>query len=195
MQRDVKTNLHIYRRVSMTSTIQTSKGEVTLRIATIQDAPKVYDLRLEALRMHPDAFTADFSTTIDRGVQAWVKLIEDYGKDETGVIMIATCEDGLIGMAGLVRGHWPKTRHRADMWGVFVTPAWRGNRLCEGIVKNCLDWASSHQITAIMMGVNSTNVSAIHCYSHCGFYIYGTEPRAIYDQNVYYDEYLMIRLL
>jgi RimJ/RimL family protein N-acetyltransferase len=179
----------------MISTIHTSKGEVTIRIANIQDAPQVYDLRLEALRMHADAFTADVSTTVERGVQAWVKLIADYSKDQTGALMIATCEDEIIGMAGLVRGHWPKTRHRADMWGVFVKPAWRGIHLCEGIVKNCLDWASAHQITAIMLGVNSTNASAIHCYSRCGFYIYGIEPRAIYDQSVYYEEYLMIRLL
>jgi RimJ/RimL family protein N-acetyltransferase len=179
----------------MTSTINTSKGEVIIRIATVQDAPQIYDLRLEALRLHPDAFTADASTTMDRGIQAWVKLIEDYGKDQIGVIMIAACEDGLIGMAGLVRGHWPKTRHRADMWGVFVKPSWRGNHLCESIVKNCLDWACAQQITAVMLGVNTSNVSAINCYYRCGFYIYGTEPRAIYEQNVYCEEYLMIRKL
>jgi RimJ/RimL family protein N-acetyltransferase len=179
----------------MTSTMHTPKGEITFRIATELDASQVYELRLEALRMHPEAFTADVNMTMERGLQVWVKLIKDYGKDHTGVIMTATCEDTLIGMAGLVRGHWPKTRHRADMWGVFVRAGWRGIHVCEGIVKNCLDWANAHQITAVMLGVNTSNASAINCYTRCGFTIYGTEPRAINDQGVYHEEYLMIRLL
>ena len=179
----------------MTTKINTPKGEVIIRIATVQDAAQTYDLRLEALQLHPESFSADVDMTKDGGVQAWVNRIEDFGKDRSGVIMIATCEDGFIGMAGMVRGHWPKTRHRADIWGVYVKPAWRGFRLCEAIVSNCLDWAVNQQITMVMLGVNTLNASAIECYSRCGFSITGKEPRAMYDQGIYYDELIMVRLL
>jgi RimJ/RimL family protein N-acetyltransferase len=179
----------------MTSTINTAKGDITIRVATEQDATQIYNLRLEALQSNPEAFTADVKKTTEKGVKAWVTLIESYGKDQSGVIMIATCANGLIGMTGLVRGHWPKTRHRADLWGVYIKPAWRGIHLCEAIVRYNLEWAKDQQITAVMLGVNSLNVSAIQCYSRCGFSITGKEPRAMYDQGVYYDELIMVKLL
>jgi len=41
------------------------------------------------------------------------------------------------------------------------------------------------------LGVAAVNRPAIKCYERCGFRTYGTEPRAVFYQGKYYDEYLM----
>jgi hypothetical protein len=50
-------------------------------------------------------------------------------------------------------------------------------------------------LTLAKLGVAAINLSAIRCYERCGFITYGTEPRAVYYDGKYYDEYLMYCLL
>ena len=179
----------------MTRLFSTPVGQISLRIATPEDAAALFQLRLEALSKHPDAFAADVDKTTADGADAWVKLITDHTRAQSGAIMIADAGAELIGMTGIVRGHWPKTRHFGNLWGVFVRPGWRGYHIGEAIINECLDWAIAHEMTVVNLGVNTLNTSAIRCYTRCGFSTYGTEPRAVYYDGVYYDEYLMVKLL
>jgi len=41
--------------------------------------------------------------------------------------------------------------------------------------------------------VLTVNTPAIRCYDRCGFSIFGVEPKAIFYNGVYYDEFLMSR--
>jgi RimJ/RimL family protein N-acetyltransferase len=56
-------------------------------------------------------------------------------------------------------------------------------------------WAKARKIILVKLGVAATNISAIRCYERCGFSTYGTEPRAIFYEGKYYDEFLMSRSL
>ena len=94
-------------------------------------------------------------------------------------IRIACSGDDLIGMSGIVRGHWPKTRHNGTLWGVYVKPKWRGYHIGEAIVNGCIKWAKENNLTVVSLGVTISNVSAIRCYARCGFKEYGTSPKAI----------------
>lgn len=175
--------------------ISTPNGNITIRIATPADADALLDLRLEALSLHPEAFAADVEKTATAGAQAWIDRINEYAADQSGAMFIACAGDKVIGMTGIVRGHWPKTRHFGSIYGVYVNPDWRGKRIGDGMIDACIEWANTAGITVINLGVNTMNISAIQCYKRCGFTVYGTEPRSIYYNNTYYDEYLMVRLL
>ncbi|HSB67237.1 MAG TPA: GNAT family protein [Anaerolineales bacterium] len=175
--------------------LSTSQGIVTIRCAVPEDAAALFDLRLEALTAHPESFAADVEMTKDRGVQAWSTEITKDAGDESGVIVVACVGDCLIGMAGIGRGHWPKTRHSAIVWGVYVTPDWRGRRIAEAILSECINWASQHGIVVLKLGVITPNQAAIHCYERIGFTIYGTDPKSNYWDGIYYDEYLMARMI
>jgi ribosomal protein S18 acetylase RimI-like enzyme len=179
----------------MTQNRSTSKGNVIIRNATIQDAAELFDLRLEALTTQPENFAADVQMTESRGVQAWVDQLNNDARTESGVIMIARAAGELIGMAGVGRGHWPKTRHSAIIWGVYVQPAWRGLRIAEALLEGCMGWAQVHEIVVLKLGVVTTNSAAIHCYERCGFTVYGTEPKAIQIDGVFFDEYMMARTI
>lgn len=179
----------------MAQHISTNKGNITFRMANPGDAAAVFDLRLEALTAHPEAFAADVEITKARGAQAWENEIVNDAREESGVIVIAIVGDKLIGMAGIGRGHWPKTRHSAIVWGVYVNPAWRGMRIAEAILSMCINWASQHGIVVLKLGVITTNQAAIRCYERSGFAVYGTDPKCNYLDGLYYDEYLMARMI
>ena len=177
----------------MDTQIITSKGEIIIRIATVEDAAALLTLRLEALRMHPEAFAADFAKTAADGEKAWVERILEYENMHSGAIMIACVEDRLIGMSGIVRGHWPKTQHSGSLWGIFIKPEWRGFRICETIVNECIEWALKNGLVIVTLGVTTSNKSAIHCYTRCGFHAYGTASKALYYEGNYYDDLLMAK--
>jgi RimJ/RimL family protein N-acetyltransferase len=101
----------------------------------------------------------------------------------------------MIGMAGITRGHWPKTRHFGVLWGVYVGPAWRGQRVAEALMNEIFSWSKDNQISVIHLGVTVTHKSVIRCYNRCGFYKYGIEPKAIFFDGSYYDQVLMLKLL
>ena len=75
--------------------------------------------------------------------------------------------------------------------GVYVRPDWHGKRISENLVRECLGWAKEQQITIVKLAAVTNNIPAVRCYERCGFTIYGREPKAIYSDGVYYEEYLM----
>ena len=179
----------------MTHLYPTPKGDTTIRLATPEDAALLLELRLEALTVHPEAFAADVDQTAADGVEAWVKLITDYAMSHSGTISIACSDTELIGMAGIIRGHWPKTRHFGTLWGVYVRPTWRGYHIAEAILDEMIKWACEYEIKVVYLGVTVSEQSAIHCYSRCGFTEYGIEPKVIFYNGNYVDQVLMVKFL
>jgi ribosomal protein S18 acetylase RimI-like enzyme len=175
--------------------LSTPKGDITIRIATAEDVASLLVLRLEALTMHPEAFAADVDKTVADGEKVWVERIIEYSHTKSGAIIIACLADELIGMSGIVRGHWPKTRHSGSLWGVYVKPDLRGYKIGAAIVNGCIDWAIENKLSVITLGVTSSNAAAIRCYARGGFTVYGTELKTIYLNGIYYDELLMSKIL
>jgi len=173
----------------------TPKGDISIRFANPEDSAALLDLRLESLSMHPEAFAADIDLTVADGTGGWAKLITDYAQNNSGVVSIACTGAELIGMAGITRGHWPKTRHFGVLWGVYVKPAWRGFHVCEAMLHEIFEWVAENGMSVIYLGVTVSEKSAIRCYSRCGFAEYGIEPKAILYQGMYYDQVLMVKLL
>jgi GNAT superfamily N-acetyltransferase len=179
----------------MTPIIPTPKGEITIRHATPEDATTLLDLRLESLNMQPEAFAADIDQTAADGAEAWVKLITDYANNHSGAVFLAVAKGELVGMAGLARGHWPKTGHFGTLWGVYVKPDWRGFKIGQAMVDGISEWAIKNQMILIYLGVTVSAQSAIRCYTRCGFIEYGIEPKVIFYNGIYYDQLLMFKLL
>ncbi len=177
----------------MSELLKHPKGVITVRLAVPDDATTLRLLRLEALARHPDAFSADVDATAADGPEVWRRLLADYTSDNKGVISIALANDHLIGMTGLVRGHWPKTRHSATFWGIYVNPDWRGLHVAEAMINECVTWAQLQGVVVVKLGVITTNAPAIRCYARCGFSAYGIEPKVIYYNDVYYDELMMVK--
>jgi RimJ/RimL family protein N-acetyltransferase len=172
----------------MIRSFDTSRGTIILREGNMADAAQFRDLRLNGLLDAPTAFSADYQVNFNHPMSFWEGRLTF---DEFGMIFFAEHDNGLIGMAGVRIGESPKTKHGAYVWGVYIRPAWRGLHIAEALIKLCEDWTRERSVTILKLGVMANNEAAIRCYKRYGFTIYGTEPRALFHDNQYYDEYLM----
>lgn len=171
--------------------IQTASGTITIRSATEDDVAVVRELRLEALRVSPTSFGADYHVDSQLSWETWQERIRDNTDGIRGMIYIAAVQEQLVAMTGIRRQTSSKMQHNADIWGVYTQPDWRGIGLVDALIVGCLNWARSQQMMAVKLGVVTTNAAAIHCYLRCGFSVYGVDPAAIYYEGAYYDELLM----
>jgi RimJ/RimL family protein N-acetyltransferase len=173
----------------MILSLTTQRGKLLLREAQPTDAVPFRELRLGALQDSPIAFTADYQRNLSHPPKYWEDMLTMQADEAT--IFLAIQEGHLIGMTGVARGGSPKTRHSAWIWGVYVKPEWRGLHIAEELIKCCFEWAKARKIVAAKLGVTAVNQPAIRCYERCGFKTYGMEPRAVFYEGKYYDEYLM----
>ena len=171
-------------------TLETSRGNITIREATPSDLSQYRELRLHALETAPTAFSSDYQVNLNQPISFWERRL---ASDEYGTIFFAQHENKLIGMTGIRQNESPKTRHSADIISVYVRPEWRGLHIAEALMEACIDWAKARKVNIVKLGVISASTSAIRCYQRCGFTIYGTEPRGVFYQGQYYDGYLMYR--
>ncbi|HJS18541.1 MAG TPA: GNAT family N-acetyltransferase [Anaerolineales bacterium] len=167
----------------------TPRGTIEIREASPADAAGYRELRLEALQDSPIAFAADYQHNLNQPPSYWQERLTMQPDEAT--IFLVEHEGNLIGMTGIMRNGSPKTRHSAWIWGVYVTPEWRGLHLAEKVITSCLTWAKERNIVLAKLGVAAVNQPAIRCYKRCGFKTYGTEPRAVFYDGKYYDEHLM----
>ncbi|HEY4689515.1 MAG TPA: GNAT family N-acetyltransferase [Anaerolineae bacterium] len=179
----------------MPTTLSTPRGTITIRPAALDDVEAYRDLRLEALRLHPEVFGSDYTSDLAEPMARWADRIRRSTGEGEGIIFFAEAGGRLIGMTGVVRGYIPKGAHSGTIWGVFVRPEWRGLRIADALIDACIDWARARGVRLVKLGVVTTNTPAIRCYARCGFTVYGVEPEVIHANGAYYDELLMVRRL
>src|SRR4051812_40658649 len=100
---------------------RTTNGQsLHIRATTESDLDPFRDLRLEALRTHPEAFGSDYEESRQRPREHWLERLRN---NERQMTLVAAADDAtLAGMAGIFREDGAKVRHSADIWGVFVRP-------------------------------------------------------------------------
>jgi len=181
-------------RSGSSRSITTPRGAVTIRPASEEDVLAYRELRLEALRNHPEAFSSDYATSLARPMAYWTDRLKSDGSDDGVIIYFAVHDEQLIGMCGITHTTSPKLRHSAYIVGMYVRPDWRGLHIAEDLINACLNWGRARDIKIVKLGVTTTNTPAIRCYARCGFQAFGTEPQAICLDGVFYDELLMARV-
>lgn len=173
----------------MTRAINTLQGTIVIRQANAADAVRFRELRLEALKSSPIAFSADYQKNSNHPQKYWEDLLTP--PPDESAMFVAEHDSSLIGMTGVMRSNSLKTRHSVWIWGVYVTAEWRALHIAEELIASCLEWARARKVALAKLGVAVVNEPAIRCYERCGFKTYGTEPRAVLVDGRYYDEYLM----
>lgn len=171
----------------------------TIRLLTPADAPAYTQLRREMLADSPWAFirSPDDDPRCNEAVMA-----DSLAKPEGYAIAGAFADDSrLVGAVGVMRIEPIKAAHHAYIWGVYITPTYRGSGLSRKLMTAAIDAARSWPanpplppIASISLSVSERSTSAQALYRSLGFVTWGTEPDAVRlpGQTTGYAEHHMV---
>ena len=144
------------------------------------------EVRLEALRAHPEAFSASFEN------EAAQPLTFFTGRLTGGVIFGGFRDQALLGVVGFMIQVGAKREHKGMLWGMYVRPEARRTGLARGLVEALLDHARD-RVELVQLSVTADNLNASRLYASLGFEPYGIEKQALKVDGRYLDEVLMAK--
>ena len=165
-----------------------SAFKVEVRRLLPADAAIYRDIRLEGLRLRPDAFGSTLAEESGEPVAWFAEQLDRYA-------MFGAFKDGaLLGVAGFFARESVKEAHKGVLWGMYVRPAARGagigRRLAEAVI------AHARQCVEILeLRVVGGNEEARRLYAALGFVEYGIEKNSMKQDGRYWDEVLMAKPL
>ena len=159
-------------------------ADIELRRLLPADATNYREIRLDALRDTPDAFSSTYESEKDRPVDAFAARLRD------SLVIGAFNGRQLVGIAGFYVQPGPKHAHKGMLWGMYVRPPHRGTglgrRLVEAIIRQ-----ARRQVELLQLFVVSDNLAARRLYQKLGFVEYGIEHHATKYRGEYHDDVLM----
>ena len=156
------------------------------------DAPTYREVRLRALRDHPEAFTSSFEEEALKPPA----YSSDRLSDTSPAIYWGAFENGaLVGTVGLDRETRLKNRHKATVIGMYVAPEAARQGVGRALLAALLAQARALQLELLVLTVTEGNQGAQQLYLEAGFKTFGREPRAIKVKNQYFDKNYMALVL
>ncbi len=143
-------------------------------------------IRLEAVKLHPEAFGGSFE---EEHLKPDSQFAEGLRKNT-----VFASYDGvkIAGCIGFFAFSPLKMQHRGTLFGMYVRQEFRRSGVSNRLVASVLDHARS-RVVQVHCTVVTSNVPALKLYESNGFEIYGTEPRSLKVGHTFYDEHLMVR--
>ena len=136
-------------------------------------------LMLEAYSLHLDAFTSSATERESLPLSWWEQRLSE-GEDANEVVFGCVCDNQLAGVVGLAFERREKTRHKATLFGMYVSAGFRHLGLGGQLMKCALGYAKErHGVRVIQLTVSEGNLAAQTLYERSGFIQFGCEPYAI----------------
>ncbi|MFI8396473.1 GNAT family N-acetyltransferase [Pseudomonas sp. NPDC078863] len=148
------------------------------------------ELMLEAYDLHPQAFTSSVRERAVMPLSWWEgRLTSKFD------VVLGAFEDGkLAGIVGLAFEPREKARHKATLFGMYVSTDFRQHGLGFALVQAAVGEAQKNlALKVLQLTVTAGNDAAFNLYQRCGFIQYGLEPLAMRVGEEYYDKIHMWR--
>ena len=154
-----------------------------IRTLHLNDALSIRKLRLEALLDSPEAFGSSYEEEREYPLKKFKDRLE------SGCTLGAFLHEELVGMITVIQETRNKTKHKANIFGMYVSPVQRGQGIGKNLMIEAIKQAKTLKgIEQIHLTVVTSNDAAKHLYLSLGFEIYGREKHALKIGDSYLDE-------
>jgi ribosomal protein S18 acetylase RimI-like enzyme len=161
-----------------------SLSEIQVRQLTPADAASFRELRLEGLRLNPEAFGSTYDFEKDQPLERYAGWLTN------STVFGAYQNSHLIGTASFTQQSGLKDSHKGLLRAMYVRPTHRRSGAGRQLVQAIIDHARP-KVEQLQLTVVSTNQPALRLYQSLGFHQYGLEKNALKHNNQYADEILM----
>lgn len=159
-----------------------------VRALGVEDVDEFRRVRLDALRLHPEAFLASYEDECVLDRVQFAERLATPGLTRFG----AFAHEEMVGLVGLRVPNGAKVRHKAHLFSMYVANGHRRSGLADRLVQAVINAAGQTGALVLQLTVTAGNSPAQRLYARMGFQVYGVERRAIQVGNRFYDEELMV---
>jgi ribosomal protein S18 acetylase RimI-like enzyme len=161
-----------------------SPNSIQIRQQTPADAESYRELRLEGLRLNPEAFGSTYEFEKDQPLTRYTDWLTN------STVFGAYQNSHLIGTASFTQLSGLKDSHKGLLRAMYVRPTHRRSGAGRQLVRAVIETARQ-KVEQIQLSVVSDNQPAIRLYQTLGFRQYGLEKNALKHNGKYSDEILM----
>ena len=162
---------------------------MTIRFLDSGDLTAYRDLRLAALQESPTAFGSSHIEEAELPLTEFAARLRPPDKPDNGIFGAFVDDKGLVGILGFAREYRVKRAHIASVWGMYVSPEFRGRGFGAALVDEAIAHARRlGSVRQIVLSVTASNVAAGALYRSRGFERIGLERDALCIDGKYFDE-------
>ena len=171
-----------------------SETQIMIRVLTPADAKAYRALRLEALRLEPAAFASSAEEFENEPLEL---VAQRFQAEAWGAFTLgAFRHESLVGIVTFFPETRLKVDHKANLFGMYVTPAEQGKGIARMLLQAFIKRAKSYpKIKQVKLSVMTTQQAAKQLYLSLGFEVYGLEPNALKLAETFIDAEDMILFL
>jgi ribosomal protein S18 acetylase RimI-like enzyme len=152
------------------------------------DAAAYRELRLRALREHPDAFTSSFEEDELKPLDWARQRLAHRPEAPHDFVLGAFAERMLVGILGLSVEPRRKIRHIGEVFGMYVAPECAGRGVARLLLDACIARARETGLEQLRLTVTESNARAKSLYERAGFRAFGLERNAVKVGDRYFDK-------
>lgn len=167
---------------------------VQISTLSIADWSLYKELRLKALRQDSIAFLDSFEEALDKVDDYWMRHLN--ASEEDSITLFARASNKLVGMIAILFNTKVKTKHVAEIVGMYVDPKHRGKGIGIKLMQEIENKVREREdIKKIKLEVVETQEAAINLYKKQGFKVVGKLQNEFFEKGKYYDNLIMEKLL
>jgi len=140
---------------------------ISIRRIQIGESELFRQMRLNALRESPSAFTSTYESALNRSSESWNEQADNTAEGSDRATFIAFSGDSPIGIAALYRD---KERiDTGEILQVWVSPEHRGKGVALHLLHSVFQLARNNGFRTVLATITQGNARALRFYQKCGF--------------------------